>query len=444
MTIQAYRRDLLTSLCLAASLSLAAASWSRADNWPQFRGPAGAGISAEKEFPGEWGDAKNLKWKTVLPGPGSSSPITWGERVFVTCYSGYGVEGGAADPMQLKRNLLCLDRKDGRILWQQAVEAAAMDDRYNGMISEHGYASNTPATDGQRIYAFFGKTGVVAFDMEGKKLWQTSVGTQSGNRHWGSAASPILYKDLVIVNAADEGRALYALDKATGKVAWKAPGARLELTYATPVLAATEGDRQELLLAVPGEIWGMNPDTGKLVWYAQSPLTGNICPTIVTDTDNLYACGGYPRNGSVAMKRKGKGDVSKTNLLWSGPGPYIPSPVLFDGHLYWVDDKGGACCLEAATGKLVFRQDLKITGGRGSICYAGTVMANGRLYSTTRKGGTVIWAANPEFQEFARNKFDSDTTDFNASATLSGGAIFLRSNQALYCIENAVAATPKP
>ncbi|MGA2500727.1 MAG: PQQ-binding-like beta-propeller repeat protein, partial [Tepidisphaeraceae bacterium] len=121
-------------------------------------------------------------------------------------------------------------------MWQQAVDSAAREDNYGGYIAEHGYASHTPATDGQRVYAFFGKTGVVAFDMDGKTLWQTSVGTMSGNRRWGSAASPILHKDFVIVNAADEGRAIYGLDKATGKVVWKAPANRLELTYGTPLL----------------------------------------------------------------------------------------------------------------------------------------------------------------------------------------------------------------
>ena len=435
MTKQTHQRNLVIALCNAVLLSIYAANPSRADNWPQFRGLGGAAISTEKEFPTQWSESQNLKWKTPLPGPGSSSPIVWGDRVFVTCYTGYGMERGDGDVAQLKRHLLCIGRKDGAIIWQQTVDSAALEDNYGGYIAEHGYASHTPATDGQRVYAFFGKSGVVAFDMEGKKLWQTSVGTMSGNRRWGSAASPILHKDFVIVNAADEGRAIFGLDKATGKVVWKAPANRLELTYGTPLLAALDGDKQELLLAVPGEVWGLNPDTGKLVWYAQSPLDGNIAPSVVADADNVYAFGGFPRTGSVGMKRKGHNDVSATNVLWSsGTGSYVPTPVLSDGHLYWVDDRGTAYCMEARTGKVVFSQALQIRG-RGKVCYAGTVLAGGRLYSVTRTGGTVVWAAKPEFAELARNQFQSDTSDFNPSPALSGGAILLRSNKFLYCAQ---------
>ena len=432
-------RDFLCTLPVAAFLLLAPAALS-VDNWPQFRGADGMGISTEKDFPAQWSETQNLKWKTALPGPGSSSPIIWGDHVFVTCYSGYGVEASAGDPAQLKRHLVGIDRKDGRILWQQAVDSVAKEDSYTGYITDHGYASHTPATDGQGIYAFFGKTGVVAFDMEGKKLWQTSVGTMSDKRRWGSAASLVLYKNLVIVNAAAEDRAIYGLDKATGKVVWKAPGAQLDLAYGTPVLAAIEGGKQELLLAVPGEIWGLNPETGKLAWFATSPLTGNVCPCVVVDKDNLYAFGGYPRTGSLAVKRQGHGDVTQTNILWSGTtGSYVGTPVLHEGYLYWLDDRGGACCLDAKTGNLVFRQDLQFRS-RGKVCYAGTILANGRLYSTTRTGGTVVWAASPKYTEIARNQFASDPSDFNASPALSGGDLFLRSNKFLYCVETLAAA----
>lgn len=213
------------------------------------------------------------------------------------------------------------------------------------------------------------------------------------------------------------------------------PGNRLELTYGTPTLAATEGDRQELLLAVPGEIWGLNPDTGKLVWYAQSPLSGNVCPSVVTDKDTVYAFGGFPRTGSVAVRRNGRNDVTKTNVLWSSnTGSYVPTPVLHEGRLYWVDDVGTAYCMEARTGKIIFQERLQIRG-RGKVCYAGTVMANERLYSVTRTGGTVVWAAQSELKEIARNQFQSDGSDFNASPSLSGGAVFLRSNKFVYCVE---------
>lgn len=432
MMIHCPVRNFLPVFGLAFALS---ASVLGAD-WPQFRGPAGAGISADPGFASQWSETKNLKWKAELPGPGSSSPIVWGDKVFVTCYSGYGVPGGG-DPADLKRHLLCLSRLDGKVVWQQTVDSAAQEDRYTGYITDHGYASHTPATDGQAVYAFFGKSGVVAFSMDGKKLWQTSVGTMSDKRRWGSATSVALCGNLVVVNAAAEDRAVYGLDKATGKVVWKAPGAQLDLAYGTPMVAAS-GDKTDLLLALPGEIWALNPETGKLRWYVISPLAGNVCPCVVVDQEALYAFGGYPRTGSVAVKRQGKGDATATNILWkSDTGSYVGTPVLHEGHLYWMDERGFACCLEAQTGKLVFRQDLKLTGRGKMACYAGTVLADGKLYSVSRTGGAVVWAAKPQFQEIARNQLPSDTSDFNATPALSNGDLFLRSNRFLYCIGEA-------
>lgn len=405
----------------------------KAGNWPQFRGPGSAGISEDKGFPIEWSESKNLKWKTALPGPGSSSPIVWGDRVYITCYSGYGA-GRGGSMSKLKRHLLCLGRDSGKIIWEQTVASTVREDTYSGRgIVEHGYASHTPVTDGERIYAFFGKTGAVAFDMEGKKLWQTSLGTQSGNRRWGSSASPVLYKDLVIVNAADESRAVYGLDKKTGKVKWTAPSDQLELTYGSPVIADANGPKPELLLALPEEIWSLNPADGKARWYAGTKLAGNISPTVVVDADNVYAFGGYPRVGSVAVRRKGKGDVTDTHVAWSSLiGPYVPTPVLCEGRLYWVGHRGMACCLEAKTGKTVFETRLE-DPGKG--CYAATVMADGRLYSVTRTRGTAVWKPGAAFQEVSRNRFESDASDFNAAPALSNGAIFLRSNRFLYCVE---------
>src|SRR5204862_6502551 len=139
------------------------------------------------------------------------------------------------------------------------------EDRYSGQLTEHGYASSTPVTDGQRIYCFFGKSGVVAFDLNGTLLWQTSVGTSSGNRRWGSAASPILYKETVIINASEESRCIYALDKTTGKVIWKAPAPSLELTYGTPALVQLADGQGELDIAGPGEVGAMNAYTGKWI-----------------------------------------------------------------------------------------------------------------------------------------------------------------------------------
>ena len=179
------------------------ASFATGADWRQFRGPDGLGISNEKNLPAEWSDTKNIVWKVKLPGAGASSPVTFGNRIFVTCYSGYGMDTKEpGDMKELKRHLLCLDRKAGKTLWAKEFEPELPEHRYAGEGAYHGYAASTPITDGQRLYVFFGKSGVYCFDLNGKQLWRTSVGKNTNG--WGSGASPILYKNLLIVNASVE------------------------------------------------------------------------------------------------------------------------------------------------------------------------------------------------------------------------------------------------
>ena len=266
------------ALLLAATTATTAAT----SDWQQFRGPNGSGIAATDAQPATtWSDSQNVSWKIALPGPGSSSPIVVGERVFITCYSGYGDGSSGDSPAKLQRHLICVGRKTGKILWDKSVSAELPEDPYSGNLREHGYASNTPVTDGEHVFAFFGKTGVLAFDFEGQQLWKVNVGKQSSNRRWGSGASPILCQNMVIVNAAEEGRSVLALDKLTGKEIWKAAVASLELSFVTPMLVECPGGRSDLALAVPGELWGMTPETGKLRWFAQTGITGNVSPSVV-------------------------------------------------------------------------------------------------------------------------------------------------------------------
>lgn len=415
---------------------LLAANGLFASDWTRFRGPNGMGISDDTKLPLTWSDSKNLKWKTPLPGPGSSSPIVYGDRVFITCYSGYGIDsdtpGSQAD---LKRHLLCINRSDGKIVWNKSIDALLPEDPYRGYIREHGYASSTPITDGLRVYVFFGKTGALAFDFQGKKLWQTNLGTGSSNKKWGSAASPILYKNMVIVNSSEESLTIYALDKATGKEIWKAEGAALELAYGTPFLANLADGRKELTIAVPEEVWGLNPDTGKLKWYAEMAPNGNICPSIIGKDGIVYVFGGFRTKGSLAIRTGGKDDVTQTNVLWSSKeSSYVPSPVIYNEHLYWVNDMGVAYCAEAKSGKVVYRERLSARGG-GKPFYASVVLANGKLYAVSRTSGTFVLDAKPQFKQLAQNQLESDTSDFNPSPAASNGQIFLRSNKFLYCIE---------
>jgi outer membrane protein assembly factor BamB len=304
------------------------------------------------------------------------------------------------------------------------------------MLTEHGYASQTPASDGERVYVFFGKSGAVAFDLTGRKLWQTSLGTDSNQKRWGSASSPILYKDLLIINASEEGHAIVALDKKTGKEVWRATGDALQLSFGTPVLVESEG-RTDLVFAVPDELWGLNPDTGKLRWYAETGLPGNLAPSVVAGDGMVYAFGGFPQLGAVAVRTGGNGDVTKTNIEWSmhSNSTYIPTPVLHEGRLYYVSDGGFATCIDAKTGELVYKERLPATmQGRGKPFYASPVLANGTIYAMSRRAGAFVIAAQPQFKLVAQNQLAGDDSDFNGTPALDGRQIFFRSNRNLYCI----------
>lgn len=403
----------------------------QAGDWPRFRGPNGDGVSTEGPIPAKWDLATNLKWKADLPGKGSSSPIVLGDRIFVTCYSGYG-EAAGGDAAQLARHLVCVDKPSGKILWTKTVKNSVEEDRYQGFITEHGYASGTPVTDGERVYAFFGKSGVSAYDLEGNELWNAGVGTSSSNRRWGSAASLIVHGDSVIVNASEESRSIRSLDRKTGKENWKTEADLLELAYGTPNVVKN-GDRELLVLAVPQEVWALNPENGKLAWFCETKLSGNVSPSINTANGMIYVTGGYPATGSVAFKAEGKGDITSKITWTSRDASYVASPVLHEGHLYWIDDKGVAFCANAETGKTVYRE--RLVGGGGRPVYASPVLCDGKLFIPSRWEGVYVIAAKPEFELLAENRFPDDKSDFNGTPAISGKQMFLRSDKALYCIE---------
>ncbi len=427
----------LTATILATPLLL------RASDWPQFRGPDGSGISTEDKAPPlTWSDTENLAWKTPLPGPGNSSPIVAGNRVFITCYSGYGVDrSDPGDITELKRHLLCIDSKSGEKIWEKTVDAEMPEDEYRGFITEHGYASSTPVTDGERVYVFFGKTGVLAFDFKtGKRLWQTNVGKESGNRRWGSAASPILYKDMVIVNSAEESQSIRALNKETGEEVWSAEAASMELVYNTPAVVSLKGGRDDLVLAVPNEVWGLNPENGKLRWFAEMTPDGNISPSVVVGEDAVvYVTGGYRNKGSIAVRAGGKGDVTQSHVVWtSNESSYVPTPVLHEGHLYWVNERGRGHCLDAESGELVYQESITgnlASGAKSRGVYASATLVDGKLIVPSRISGTFIIDASPEFNQIAQNRFTSDDSEFNGTPAITDGRLYLRSNKFLYCIE---------
>jgi outer membrane protein assembly factor BamB len=262
---------------------------------------------------------------------------------------------------------------------------------------------------------------------------------------WGSAASLILYKDLVIVNASEESRSIRALDKATGEEKWKAQADGLEQCYATPVLVNLKDGSAEIVIAVPGEVWGLNPDTGKLKWFAETALQGTLTPTVVVDEAEgiVYAFGGNRGSGSVAIRTGGKGDVTDSHVVWTSRiSSYVPSPVLHEGRIYCVDDRGVAVCMNAKDGSEVFRERLAgggdggFGGGRGASrpFYSSVLLAGDKLIAVGRTGTAYVFAAGPEFKLLAKNQFSGDAGDYNASPAAVDGCLYLRSDKYLYCI----------
>ncbi len=406
-------------------------------DWPRLRGAMGD-AKAEGSLPTTWSDTENLQWKASLPGPGSSSPIIVGDKVFITCWSGYA-DGTSDDMSKMVRHLICISKIDGKILWDKIVPAVQPEDFANGMLMEHGYASSTPVSDGTSVFVFFGKTGALAFDMQGKQLWQTSVGTHSNRKGWGSASSPILYKDTLIVTAYDEGGAMVALDKKTGAQVWRAPSEGLNTVYSTPLISG-----EDLILPVASEVWGLNPDSGKLRWYATYSMGGNVSPGVTVADGTLFVTGGYPTAGTAAIKLGGKGDLTATGTLWSiNSASYIPTPIYHEGHLYVINDAGFAMCIEAKTGKEIYRERVMENsnsgggGGRrggGKPFYASPVLVGGNLYAPSRKNGVFVIAAKPIYQQIAKNTFASDSSQMNGTPAVDANRLYLRSDKALYCI----------
>ena len=393
-----------------------------AADWLQFRGPGGLGVSEETGLPAKWDDKQGQVWKTPLPGAGASSPIVIGDRVFLTCCTDPGSD-------KMARHQICISRTDGKILWQKAVPGKSTEDNWSGYLRDHGYTSSTPASDGERVYVFYGKAGVLGYDLEGKELWRADVGNGSARNGWGSGSSPIVYKNTVIVNAGAESGAIIALDKLTGKETWRAKAESAHGSWATPILVDA-GGKQDLVIGVPFEIWGLNPDTGKLRWYAEVLGTADtMCTSLIAHDGVVYAIGGR-QGGAAAVKAGGSGDVSKSHLVWQASiGSYVTSPVYQNGHLYWVSDRGVAVCLNAKTGEKVYEK--RVDGARN--LYASVMAADGKLYAVTRRSGTFVLDAKPEYAVISQNDLGDDS-DFNASPAVSHGQLFLRSNRALYCL----------
>ncbi len=398
-------------------------------DWTRFRGPGASGVSEDTRLPTRWNEADGVAWKTELPGFGASSPITLGDQIFLTSYSGYGLDRDApGEQANLEHHLTCLDRSDGQVVWSRSIDPVLPRTEYGGFMPLHGYSSNTPVTDGQSVYAFFGNSGVFAFDLAGKPLWgRVSVGDLT--HKWGSATSPVLHNDLLIVNASIESESIVALNKATGEEVWRTGG--IGRSWGTPLLVEAIGGGEELVVSYEGTVVGLDPTTGKQLWESAS-VNDYVCPSVIGADGIVYITGGR-KPLTMAVRTGGRGDVTDTHILWSiKKTPKVSTPVYHDGYLYWLDNKGIAYCANAKTGEEVYEERMRI-GGRGDKVYASGVLADGKIYYVTRQDGTFVLATGPEFDQLAHNDL-GDESVFNATPVVSKSQLLIRSDRFLYCI----------
>ena len=353
----------VASVAVSVPLSAPAAEPTLAGNWAQLRGPGGQGHSDDTRVPLTWGDKQNLLWKTELPGRGNSTPMVWGERIFLT----------AASPNGDERFVLCLRASDGKVLWQRTASKGVPPGKTHGW---NGYASSSCATDGAHVYAFFGTPGLFCYDLEGKLIWKHSFGTFTSKSNWGSGASPFLFEDLVIQNCDNDGAkalpasnkpdeaapmALIALEKKTGNVRWRVDRNQGQ-GWSTPVLIATPQGRVDLVLNGPHGVWGYDPRTGKEIWHCErhkgdgSALFGSSIPAF--DRDKLIMISGRP-GPMLAVRLGGTGDVTRTHVLWDIKRKTqrdVGSPILVKDLVYVGERGGQLSCHDAKTGELLFKE----------------------------------------------------------------------------------------
>lgn len=406
-----------------------------ANDWPCFRGPDRLGIAppGNDAVPLTWSDNSNVVWRAALPGHGASSPIVWGENVYLTAFSGYGLEKN--DPhvnmSKLVRHLVCVDGRTGAVRWKADVPTEKVMEHGLSKFGElHGFASSTPVADERGVYVYLGRAGIFAFDHNGQRLWKTAT---TGREHnWGSGASPILFENLLIVHADPELHAVVALDRQTGREVWRVPTGKGD-SWSTP-LVVKAGGRDELVFhhsegESSAQVAAVNPRTGSALWECRI-LKDYLCPSPVAKEGVIYW---LAHNKGAAVRAGGSGDVTASHVLWTTTrGSEVGTPLVHDGHLYWAHEQNGlAYCLDASTGAVKYQERLQPAPGR---LYASGVRVGNRIYYVSREQGTYVVAAGPQFRQLAHNRLESDTSVFNGTPALSRGQLFLRSNRFLYCI----------
>ena len=413
---------LLTVLLCAAAAPLLIAG-----DWPAWRGPSGDGVSDETGLPVTWSATENVTWKTPLPGPGNSTPVISGERIFLTG----ATEKGAV------RSVMCFDRKDGKLLWQRDTAFAGEEPTHE----TNPYCSASPTTDGKHVYAWHGSAGVVAYDVEGEPLWHRDLGPF--NHIWGNAGSPVLHdgKVILLVGPGPETR-LLALDPATGETVWKndlaeAKGDKPDHwkgSWGTPVVRKLDDGKSELLIGLPGYLAAFSPASGEELWRCRG-LTDLVYanPLVGVDAEGngvAVAMSGYGGSaiGCRLPKTGEAGDLTDTHRLWLHEKNHqrVGSGLIANGHVYIVNEPGIAQCIELSSGRKVWEE--RVCGSSwGSL-----VLAEDKLYVTDQEGTTIVLRPSPQFEMLHDDNKLGELT--RASVAVSDGQIFIRTYNHLYCI----------
>ena len=431
----------VTALAVAAQHSRGSLTNSEA-NWPQWRGPHGIGISTTANPPTTWSETTNLKWKVKLPGRGSSTPITWDDRIFIqtavarsagpasapapaNAFQGRRGASKPTDPVAF--SLLCLDRKTGKTLWEKAVREEVP---HEGHHPDHGFSSHSPVTDGSVVIAYFGSRGLHCLDLKGNLKWSKDLGKMQTKMSFGEGSSPALHGDTVVVNWDHEGEDfIVAFNKNTGQEKWRQPREE-DTSWSTPLIVE-HGGKAQVITTATRRIRAYDLATGKPLWE-HAGLTANSIPSPVHGEGVVYATSGFRGNALYAIKLGKEGDLTGTeSVLWShNKGtPYVPSPLLYQGRLYFFSSNTGILSVfDAKTGKPLI-DGARIEGLQG--VYASPVGAGGRVYLVGRNGTSVVLRASDTLEILATNALEER---IDASPALAGTDLLLRGQESLYCI----------
>lgn len=440
---------MLVALLAATALAddAAAVAEDAASQWPQWRGPLGTGVAPLADPPLRWDEETHLKWKVKIPGSGSSTPIVWGDQIFILTAIPTEREADAlpepeepatrgGNPFRIERPtryqqfvVLSIDRRSGDVLWQ---DTATEQVPHEGAHQDHGFASASPTTDGEFLYVSFGSRGIYCYDLQGRRIWDRDLGDMQVMRYFGESISPVLHDGVLVVPWDHEGESfIVALDGKTGETRWRV--ARPSGSAWSTPLVIEHGDKTQVIVSGRDRIHSYDLDTGAVLWESGRPSAAAI-PVPVATESLVISMTGYPLSSRslYAIPLDARGDITdQGHLAWSRDRgtPYVPSPLLVGDTLYF--NSGNTSVLtsvKAATGEVVIDQQ-RIPGLRN--IYSSPVSADGRIYITGREGKTVVIQAGPELEVLATNQLDDQ---IDASAALVGNEIIMRGKTYLYCI----------